>query len=124
MNIVVNPRDDWPEQSYIEPIAIAQSWIRANCQKHITVRMIANQVYMNENYFCSYFKKNTGYTVLEYITANRMEHAKEWLQCTDWPVREIAVHAGYKDVKYFSRLFKQLVGQYPSEYRLDKLYGE
>lgn len=99
------------------PIQVAKEWIKSNLHENITIKKIAQQVYMNPNYFCDYFKNQTGETILDYVTTVRLEKAKELLEKTDLKIYDLALQVGYQDTKYFSRLFKQLIGQTPSQYR-------
>lgn len=63
------------------------------------------------------FKKNTGYTLKEYIVSEKMESAKMLLSTTTLPVTLISSHVGYGNYSNFTRSFKQLVGCTPMEYR-------
>ncbi|WP_251551474.1 response regulator transcription factor [Neobacillus muris] len=99
------------------PVLESKKWIKNNLHENITIKKIAQQVYMNPNYFCDYFKAQTGETVLDYVTTVRLEKAKELLTNSDLKIAEIAISVGYHDTKYFRRLFKQWLGQTPSQYR-------
>ncbi|WP_261306112.1 helix-turn-helix domain-containing protein [Paenibacillus andongensis] len=59
----------------------------------------------------------TGYPLGAYIHRLKMAAAKNILLNTDDTVKEIADSLGYKDVFYFSRLFKKYVGVSPLIYR-------
>lgn len=99
------------------PIQVAKEWIKNNLGDNISIKKIAQQVYMNPNYFCDYFKNQTGETILDYVTSVRLEKAKELLEKTDLKIYDISLSVGYQDTKYFSRLFKQWIGQTPSQFR-------
>jgi len=99
------------------PIQVAKEWIKNNLGSNISIKKIAQQVYMNPNYFCDYFKNQTGETILDYVTSARLEKAKELLEKTDKKIYDISLSVGYQDTKYFSRLFKQWIGQTPSQFR-------
>lgn len=100
-----------------DPIQRAKNWIHQNLGEHITIKEIAEHIYMSPTYFSNYFKAQTGETILDYITKCRLEKAKELLETTDTKVYDISSKLGYQDTKYFSRLFKQWYGQSPSQYR-------
>lgn len=104
-----------------KPVQVAKDWIKNNLHENITIKKIAQQVYMNPNYFCDYFKAQTGETILDYVTTARLEKAKELLEKTDLKVYDISLKVGYQDTKYFSRLFKQWMGQTPTQFR-EKLF--
>ncbi|NEW06729.1 AraC family transcriptional regulator [Paenibacillus sp. SYP-B3998] len=59
----------------------------------------------------------TGYPLNEYIHRLKIADAKNVLLNTDDTVKEIADALGYKDVFYFSRLFKKYVGVSPLLFR-------
>ncbi|WP_419875450.1 response regulator transcription factor [Candidatus Pristimantibacillus sp. PTI5] len=100
-----------------DPVVKAKTWIKENISHKIAIKEISDQVYMNPTYFCEVFKKQTGKTILDYITDVRLEKARELLLGTDYNVGKISQLIGYQDTKYFSRLFKQKWGQLPSEYK-------
>jgi two-component system, response regulator YesN len=95
----------------------AKQWIHENLGNNITVKKIADYVYMNPTYFCEYFKSITGVTVLDYVTKKRLEKAKELLEVPDIKIYDISASVGYHDAKYFSQLFKKWQGYSPSQYR-------
>lgn len=54
---------------------------------------------------------------LDYLNKVRIEKAKELLANTDLKVWEIAEKVGYKNPKHFARIFKDITGLTPNEYR-------
>lgn len=100
-----------------DTIKQAKHWINDNLGDNITVKKIADHVYMNPTYFCEYFKNSTGVTVLDYITKKRLMKAKELLEIPDIKIYDISSSVGYHDAKYFSQLFKKWQGYSPSQYR-------
>ena len=99
------------------PIQKAKDYIQDHLGESITIKLIAQQVYMSPTYFSVYFKEQTGETILDYITKTRLKKATELLETTDLKIYDIAVQLGYQDTKYFSRLFRQWYGYTPSQYR-------
>ena len=53
----------------------------------------------------------------EYLTAKRLECAKELLLTTSYSVKEVAAMAGFASENYFSRTFKLYEGVSPSAFR-------
>ena len=72
---------------------------------------------MNENYFSDYFRKCTKMTFKQYQTDLRIRYSKQMLLDKQYTMEDIAEAVGYNDVKYFSRVFKQVSGISPGEYR-------
>ena len=56
-------------------------------------------------------------SISDYIAMIRMEHARLLLRNTTDSIQMIAEATGYLDPQYFSRRFKQTVGQSPQAYR-------
>lgn len=72
---------------------------------------------VNPSYLSTVFKKETGYTLTEYVTDKRIEYAVFLLNSTKMPIQTIAQYCGIPDICYFSKIFKKKIGQSPTEYR-------
>jgi AraC-like DNA-binding protein len=59
----------------------------------------------------------SGYPLNEFIHRLKIAEAKNILLNTDMSVKEISEELGYKDMFYFSRVFKRITGVSPSSYR-------
>ncbi|MFC0213382.1 helix-turn-helix domain-containing protein [Paenibacillus chartarius] len=95
----------------------AMSFMRDRAGDKINQKDVAAHINMSRSYFSQCFARFAGETFGELLRRLRMEQAKELLLGSDYPVYEIAARAGFEDEKYFSRLFRELVGISPSEYR-------
>lgn len=113
---------DSRQSGSLKPVEQAKAWIIAHLGSDLSIKSIADRVYMNPSYFSRTFKMQTGVTVLDYITNLRMERAKELLTDAKHKVSDVCSLVGYQDVKYFSRQFKQRYGETPSKYR-ERLEG-
>ena len=102
------------------PIRLAKAWIEEHYGEAVTLEAVAEQVDLSPAYFSTTFKQMEGRTFSEYLTAVRMEAAREFLSTTHMTNLEISSRVGYSDEKYFGKVFKKEVGIRPSEYR--KLY--
>ncbi|MBD5133680.1 MAG: response regulator [Clostridiales bacterium] len=83
----------------------------------ISVGAIAQHLGLSEGHLSHLFKKETDYTLLNYLTRYRIHKAMELLRDCRAKVYEVAEQVGYKDITYFSATFKKLVGVSPSEYQ-------
>jgi AraC-like DNA-binding protein len=63
------------------------------------------------------FKEETGRNFSDYLIHLRIEKAKEWLVHTDMELKEISEKLRYATVQNLSRIFKQMVGVPPGQYR-------
>lgn len=98
-------------------VLAAKSFMRAQYARHLTLNEIAGQVHLNPQYFSVLFKRETGESVVGYLTNLRVEHAKSLLKDTALPIHEVALQSGYDDPDYFSRLFRKANGMTPRQYR-------
>lgn len=102
-------------------IQSAKKYIEEHFNENLQLEDVAEQVYLAPTYFGVWFKKETGDSFNSYLTSVRMEKAKKLLQDIQYNISEIAGMVGYQDKRYFSRLFKKIVGVTPKEYR--KIYS-
>lgn len=99
-----------------------QEYIKRNCgDSSLSVKTIAEYANYSHYYLCSFFKKNTGITVNNYITKVRMEKAKELLKDKKMKLYEISKNIGYSNPNYFIKLFKKYEGCTPTEFK-EKYY--
>ncbi len=85
--------------------------------EHFTVSSLAEEYHMSASYLSHLFKDVTGSSVMEYLTACRMQAAKTYLATSDLSVGEIVSACGFTDDSNFSRSFRQRTGMTPSEFR-------
>lgn len=102
---------------YSNTINRAIQYLEENYAQDIGAEEIAAQVMMTANHFSQRFKKETGMTVLNYLTDIRMRHAKDLLLNGNYKVYEVAELVGYKTSQYFSKIFSRNVGMMPLEYK-------
>jgi len=101
----------------VDIIRKAREFIRANYKKKITLPDISKAVYISPYYLSHIFKKETGSTVLEYLTRVRIEEAKRLLENSTYNTTQIAFEVGYPDQSYFCKVFKKLEGISTSDYK-------
>ena len=85
----------------------ALRYIREHSAEKLSIASIAAQVHISPNYLSNIFRKETGASVNEVIRQEQMKAAARLLRDTDLYLYEISEQLGYKDVKYFSLLFRE-----------------
>ena len=98
-------------------------YISENYNKGITLKDVADVVFLNYYYFSQLFKKETGMNFTEYLTSIRMNKAKELLRDVRYKTYEISNMVGYSSSKHFSTVFRKQFGLSPTEYRDSKRKG-
>ena len=94
-----------------------KDYIFNNLSHEITRDDIAKHVSITPDYLSKIFKKETGFTLGEYINKKRISVSCELLTQTDLSISAIAERTGFEVASYFSATFKQLKGMSPREYR-------
>lgn len=94
-----------------------EEYLRQNYQQDINLQEIADRFFLSREYISRKFKQEFEETITDYLTKIRMERAKELLGNPHLKIYEIAYHVGYQNEKYFSKVFKKLIGVTPNKYR-------
>lgn len=89
----------------------------AHFQDAITLKEIASNAGMSIPAFCSYFKKTTKKTYVEFLNEVRIGHACKQLMDTQMPVQEICYDSGYSTIANFNKQFTRVKQVTPSQYR-------
>ncbi|MFM0736263.1 helix-turn-helix transcriptional regulator, partial [Paraburkholderia xenovorans] len=72
---------------------------------------------LSSRYVGDLVKRETGKSVVQWITQTRIEEAKRLLRDHRRQIKDIAFEVGYRDEAYFTRRFRQFTGVSPSAYR-------
>lgn len=104
-------------QHSLKAVRESVQYIEEKYFQELSLEEIASNVFLSPNYFSSIFRKETGYTVSDYITKVRIEKAKSLLEEMENRVSDVGFKVGYRDPRYFCRVFKAVVGIPPSKYK-------
>jgi AraC-like DNA-binding protein len=92
----------------------AINYIQLHYSEHISLSEIASHLALNPEYFSRMFKKNMGFTFLEYLNQIRLTHIYEDLIHTEDSITRIQERHGFTNYKVFNRMFKESYGMTPS----------
>ncbi|GIW48806.1 MAG: hypothetical protein KatS3mg079_282 [Caloramator sp.] len=109
----------YTDNIYIEK---AIKYIHENYYKDINMAMVSNYVSLNYSYFSQIFKEYIGLNFVDYLKKIRIEEAKKLLEINDYKIYEVGEKVGYKNSKQFAKIFKEIEGISPIEYR-QKLFS-
>lgn len=101
----------------ITVIKLAKDYIINNYNKNISLKDVADEVYLSQNYLSELFKKEIGEGFYDFLSKYRIKKAKEVLLTTNLKVYEIAQMVGYNDSITFGRAFKKITGTTPNNFR-------
>jgi len=94
-----------------------QHCLQATGAKEIELSSLAAEAGLEVRTFLRRFKKATGLTKTEYIQRLRVHKARELLQFGSLSVDQVAWEVSYSDTSAFRKVFAQIVGLSPSQYR-------
>jgi AraC-like DNA-binding protein len=84
----------------------------------LDVRAVAAVAYVSEAHFIRSFHDVFGETPHRYLQRRRVERSMFLLRETDRSVTDICLDVGFTSLGTFSRTFRQIVGETPSDYRV------
>lgn len=97
----------------------ALSYIHQHYTEELTLQKVADHIHISRNYFSILFKQFSDQKFIDYVIELRIKKATELLIHTSLKVYEVGAKSGFRDVKYFSKLFKRMTGYSPVDYRTE-----
>lgn len=79
---------------------------------------LAQSIGLNRYSLCREFKRETGFTISQYLQLQRVEAAERLLLSGKWSVTEAALEVGYNSLSAFSRAYLSLKGHCPCRAKL------
>mgnify|MGYP002715338833 CR=1 FL=1 len=98
-------------------VGIAIEYINEHYHEDITLQSAADHVEISASYLSTLFTQNMEHGFVDYLNTVRVNHACAYLEQSILKTYEIAFKVGFRDEKYFSKVFKKIIGVSPSEYR-------
>lgn len=92
------------------------SYILDHLPSPLSVNQLAEEFYLNPSSLSRKFKKETGFSVTEFINHHRVKLAQYYLEHGYLNISEVACLVGYSDGNYFCRIFKRLTSLTPTQY--------
>lgn len=102
------------EDTGIEPLL---AWIREHLAEPLTLASLARHAHLSERSLVRRFRAETGMSVFDWITTERVDQAKALLESTDFPVAQVAAMVGLGSSETLRRHFARVVGTTASGYR-------
>lgn len=91
-------------------------FLENNYSSHINGKSIEDNFNCSFDYINRMFKKTTGLTIFVYLNELRIFKAKQLLYDGTVKITEVAEKSGFRDVYYFSKVFKKYTGITPGNY--------
>ena len=106
-----------PEPSYQNHIKKALEFIAMNYSQKIEISDISSYIGLDRSYLYSLFVKHLNISPKDYLVRFRMQKATDLIRNNNLTIGEVSRSVGYDDPLLFSKMFKKIYGQSPSQYR-------
>ena len=94
------------------------NFIENHYREDISMQDAAAALRYSDAYFCKLFKQCFKVNFSAYLNEYRVNRARQLMLDPRLNMKDIGAAVGYSDANYFTRVFKRLTGQTPSEYRM------
>lgn len=98
-------------------VVSAREWIKNHYYLPFDVTELAAAVGYRADYLSSLFKRHTGVSIVRYTNRLRIKASKTLLSNYEITIKETAFSCGFSDEKYFMKVFKELEGITPSQFK-------
>ena len=95
-------------------------FISEHLDENLTLGSLAKRASLSPFHFSRVIKRETGYTLRDYLVSARMGAARYFLRMTDLPIKEIACRCGYSGDSTFCAAFHRTCGTSPAAYRAQR----
>ncbi|MBD5459744.1 MAG: helix-turn-helix domain-containing protein [Lachnospiraceae bacterium] len=92
-------------------------YLDVNYSRQISLESAAQQIGLTPAYLSRIFKKETGCSFNQYLNRIRITKARDLLRYSRMSLSDIAMHTGYNDQSYFTKVFQRITGMSPGNYR-------
>nr|WP_246207802.1 AraC family transcriptional regulator [Pseudomonas karstica] len=98
-------------------ISRVDEYIHEHVEHCIRTTELASLLSLSVSHFSHAFKQTTGMTPLMYVTAARVEAARQYMLCSAHSLSDIALSHGFCDQSHFCRVFRRETGLSPQTWR-------
>lgn len=111
------PKMQAEDGSYSGLVERAREYVEEYYNEELTLQRVADVVGISSGYLSTLFSQALDVGFVDYLNRIRIEHACDYLKQNYFKTYEIAYKVGFRDEKYFTRVFKKITGMTPSEYK-------
>lgn len=109
--------------AYYPRALLAAQYVRDHIGQAIRLETVSALAGLTPCAFSRYFAEKVGITFSTLVKTLRIEHAVDQLEARSGAISALATLTGYQSCCTFSRAFKDVMGQSPTEYRRRHLQG-
>ena len=83
------------------------AYIRAHIEERLEADTLAEHFHYHKNYIGTLIKKETGFSLRQFILNEKIRIAQQWMQETDLSLTEIAARLSFYDYSHFYKQMKK-----------------
>jgi len=95
---------------------MVREYVMEHYKERITLGQAAEALNISQGYLSTAFKKQSGESFTNYVSAIKIEKAKELIASHQYMMYEVSDLLGFDTPFYFSKVFKKVTGMSPKEY--------
>ena len=111
-------KESLPPSPYADAIKQVLLYVQSHFAEPISVKDAAALIDYSDAHFMRVFKKETGFTFVDYLSDYRLRYAAYLLRESTESVSEIASMCGFESASYFTRCFRRKYGMSPRDFRM------
>ena len=92
-------------------------YLAANYRQKFSLSEVAARFYLSPYYLSRLFKRVTGQSIVDYLNNRRIEAAQKLLETTELSISAVAEQTGFASAAHFRRVFHEVMGTGPLQYR-------
>ncbi|WFR98115.1 helix-turn-helix domain-containing protein [Rhizobium tumorigenes] len=96
---------------------LAKNILLENLDGDVSILDVARACNLSRGYFIRAFRETTGMTPHRWLVNERISHARKLLRAQEMPLSEVAISCGFADQSHFTRVFTNVVGTTPGNWR-------
>lgn len=104
-----------------DPVGLAINLMLENLNRKLTLNQLAQKVHLSVSYFTRMFLRRTGFAPIDYFNQLKIQKSCRLLTNKELSIADVAREVGFEDQFYFSRMFRKVMKQSPSEYRKGRM---
>lgn len=108
----------YKQQAGSNRLAFVVDYIKENIRENLNIDLLSDKACMSKSHFSRSFKNELGISPTDYILQERLRLARKYLKSTENQVQEVCFMAGFNNITYFIRAFKQKFGVTPKAFQL------
>jgi len=107
-----------PSPAAIHPaLSRALGILESRFREEWTLSRLGEEVGLSRGRLAALFSREAGSSMHKFLTKVRVRNAEALLVRSDLPIGDIALDCGFATIQHFSRVFKEVRGQTPIEFR-------